>query len=106
MDPNWLKPNAFIVQNGKLVPRSTTPEKKKNYRYVPYDPLNNPTPDDYFRETISRLQKENNHFKNELNKILSDQASKPMLTVQEHQLDLVREYQAQVLALKQELARK
>jgi hypothetical protein len=52
-----LKPNAFIIQNGKLVPRPNTPEKKNNYRYIPYDPVNNPVPEDYFRETISRLQK-------------------------------------------------
>lgn len=57
MDSNWLKPNVYIVQNGKLVPRPNTPEQKKNYRYIHYDPLNNPAPEDYFRETISRLQK-------------------------------------------------
>jgi hypothetical protein len=64
MSTNWLKPNLYIVQNGKLVPRPTTPEQKKNYRYIPYDPMNNPTPDDYFRETISRLQKENTTLRN------------------------------------------
>lgn len=64
MSTNWLKPNLYIVQNGKLVPRPTTPEQKKNYRYIPYDPVNNPTPDDYFRETISRLQKENISLRN------------------------------------------
>lgn len=58
MNANWLKPNLYIIENGKLVPRPRTPEqKKKNYRYIPYDPLNNPGPQDYFRETISRLQK-------------------------------------------------
>jgi hypothetical protein len=57
MDSTSLKPNAFIILNGKLVPRPNTPEKKKNYRYIPYDPVNNPVPEDYFRETISRLQK-------------------------------------------------
>lgn len=59
MNASWLRPNLYVVQNGKLVPRSTTPEQKKNYRYISYDPLNNPGPEDYFRETISRLQKEN-----------------------------------------------
>jgi hypothetical protein len=50
MNVNWLKPNLYVVENGKLVPRPTTPEqKKKNYRYIPYDPLNNPAPEDYFR---------------------------------------------------------
>ena len=57
MDSTSLKPNAFIIQNGKLVPRPNTPEKKKNYRYIAYDPVNNPVPEDYFRETITRLQK-------------------------------------------------
>lgn len=57
MSVNWLRPNVFVVQGGKLVPRPSTPEQKKNYRYIPYDPISNPTPDDYFRETITRLQK-------------------------------------------------
>lgn len=57
MNTAWLRPNAYIVQNGRLVPRPSTPEHKKNYRYVHFDPLNNPAPEDYFRETISRLQK-------------------------------------------------
>lgn len=70
MDSNWLKPNVYIVQNGKLVPRPNTPDHKKNYRYIHYDPLNNPAPEDYFRETISRLQKENTNMKNELAQIL------------------------------------
>lgn len=49
MSVNWLRPNVFVVQGGKLVPRPSTPEQKKNYRYIPYDPISNPTPDDYFR---------------------------------------------------------
>lgn len=49
MDANWLKPNVYVIQNGKLVPRPNTPEQKKNYRYIHYDPLHNPTADDYFR---------------------------------------------------------
>ena len=47
----------MIIKGGKLLPRPTTPtNEKKNYRYIPYDPLNRPGPDDYFRETITRLQ--------------------------------------------------
>lgn len=44
MDSNWLKPNVYVIENGKLVPRPTTPETRKNYRYIHYDPLTNPTP--------------------------------------------------------------
>ena len=66
MDCNWLKHNSFIIQNGKLVPRPNTPEKKKNYRYIHYDPFTNPEPEDYYRETISRLQKENGLLRNDL----------------------------------------
>jgi len=39
-----LKPNVFVVQNGKLIPKQSLQEEKKNYRYVPYDPANNPQP--------------------------------------------------------------
>lgn len=63
MNQSWIKPNSFVIKDGKLVPRNTTPEQKKNYKYIPYDPLNNPTPEDYFRETIFRLQKENQNLK-------------------------------------------
>jgi hypothetical protein len=66
MNASWLRPNQYVIQNGKLVPRATTPEQKKNYRYIPFDPLTNPAPEDYFRETISRLQKENSALKAEL----------------------------------------
>jgi len=38
------KPNVFVVQNGKLVPKETQQEEKKSYRYVPYDSANNPQP--------------------------------------------------------------
>jgi hypothetical protein len=41
---SWLRPNHYVIQNGKIVPRPTTPEQKKNYRYVPYDPICNPGP--------------------------------------------------------------
>ena len=32
----------YTVKNGKLVPRPSTPEKKVNYKYIPYSPLNKP----------------------------------------------------------------
>lgn len=48
------------------MPRSTTPKQNKNYRYIHFDSYNNPTPEDYFRETIYRLQKENNTLRGEL----------------------------------------
>lgn len=70
MDSNWLKPNVYVIENGKLVPRPTTPETRKNYRYIHYDPLTNPTPQDYFRETISRLQKENMQLQSEIRQVL------------------------------------
>jgi len=57
MNSATLKTNVFVVQNGKLIPKQPQQEEKKNYRYVPYDPANNPQPEDYFRETITRLQK-------------------------------------------------
>ena len=66
MTTSWLRPNLYVVQNGKLVARPTTPEQKKNYRYIPFEPVNNPAPEDYFRETISRLQKENTYLKNDI----------------------------------------
>ena len=57
MSNNFVKTNHMIIKGGKLLPRPTTPtNEKKNYRYIPYDPLNRPGPDDYFRETITRLQ--------------------------------------------------
>lgn len=68
MHSNWLKPNHFVVKDGKIVPRPTTPPNtKKNYRYLPFDPMNRPGPDDYFRETIARLQQENSFLKTKLN---------------------------------------
>lgn len=59
MQASWLKPNHFTVKNGKLIPRSSTPTQSKNYRYIPFDPVNKPNPEDYYKETISRLNKEN-----------------------------------------------
>ena len=44
MNSTTFKPNVFVVQNGKLIPKQTQQEEKKNYRYVPYDPANNPQP--------------------------------------------------------------
>lgn len=44
MTTSWLRPNLYVVQNGKLVPRPTTPEQKKNYRYIPFEPFHNPGP--------------------------------------------------------------
>jgi hypothetical protein len=47
MKVNLIKPNLYIIEKGKLIPQSTTIEQKKknkNYRYIPYDPLNNPDP--------------------------------------------------------------
>jgi hypothetical protein len=76
MSTNWLRPNLYVVENGKLVPRSTTPKQRKNYRYVHYDPINNPGPEDYFRETISRLQKENNTLRAELAEKIEEQESR------------------------------
>lgn len=64
------KPNVFVVQNGKLVPKETQQEEKKSYRYVPYDSANNPQPQDYFRETITKLNKENNTLRNQLDRKL------------------------------------
>lgn len=57
MHSNWHSNNIFVIQNGKLVPRPSGGDSQANYRYVPYDPVNNPMPEDYFRETISKLQK-------------------------------------------------
>ena len=45
----------YTVKNGKLVPRPSTPEKKVNYKYIPYSPLNKPTFDDYYKSTINEL---------------------------------------------------
>ena len=57
MSTNFVKTNHFIVRRGKLLPRlATPPNEEKNYQYVPYEPLNRPGPDDYFRQTINRLQ--------------------------------------------------
>ena len=57
MNTNLVQTNHFVAKGGRLFPRPTTPPNgKKNYRYIPFDPINRPGPDDYFRETISRLQ--------------------------------------------------
>lgn len=66
MQATWHQTNQFVVRNGKLMARPTTPEHRKNYKYVPFDSLNNPSPDDYYRETISQLQQELKHLKAEL----------------------------------------
>lgn len=44
MNSSLLKNNVYVVQNGKLIPKEMQKEEKKNYRYVPYDPANNPQP--------------------------------------------------------------
>jgi hypothetical protein len=76
MNANWLKANAYVVEHGKLVPRRRTPEqKRRNYRYVPYDCVNNPGPSDYFRETIARLQKENDGLRRELSAKAEEEAA-------------------------------
>lgn len=48
----------FQVKNGKLVPRPSTPEKKVNYKYIPFTPLNKPTTEDYYKSTINELLSE------------------------------------------------
>lgn len=58
MNTTSLKINHMILKGGKLVPRTPTPpNKEKNYCYLPYEPLNRPGPEDYYQETINRLQK-------------------------------------------------
>ena len=48
----------MIVKGGKILPRTPTPPKQeKNYRYLAYEALNRPGPEDYYQETINRLQK-------------------------------------------------
>ena len=48
-DSSWGKPNHYIVRDGKIIPKSDAPPTSRNYRYVPFDPVNRPGPDDYFR---------------------------------------------------------
>lgn len=57
MKLGWLKPNQYQIKNGKLVPRSNTPPHQNNYRVIPYTPLNKPTQDDYYKQTINSLTK-------------------------------------------------
>lgn len=57
MKLGWLKPNQYQIKNGKLVPRSNTPPNQNNYRVIPYTPLNKPTQDDYYKQTINSLTK-------------------------------------------------
>ena len=69
MRSNWLKPNQYEIKNGKLIPRSSTPTQEANYRYIPYNPLNKPTEQDYYKETINKLTKENNELKKIVNEL-------------------------------------
>lgn len=66
MQTTWHQTNQFVVRNGRLMARPTTPEQRKNYKYIPFDSLNNPNPEDYYRATIAQLQQENKHLKTQL----------------------------------------